>query len=210
MIRKAVVTIALLGLTCAAHAELDKGTGFSDLERLDGLQQSQVEGLSRQVWTSVSDVASTDVARLMARVDEVLTDREGKVGMVELLKIQEEMTRQTRAFQSAYRTAAAGTADVDGLIGEVVDGTTPSVDVRYYKAVATRFETLYSQFGQFVNARFLASNAAGIPVYKRSAPAADAASVAEQARVHMNAYQANLTQVSGELRTLLNLEAANH
>lgn len=212
MIRTAVITAVLLGAACAAHAELDKGAGFNDLAMLDGLGRTEVEGLSRQVWSTVPDISATDVSRLIAQVDDATSGRNGPVAMAQLLKLQEELTRQTRSFKQAYRAAAGmntSVNDVDGLITQVVDGVGATVDQRYFKAVASRYEALYTQFGQYVNARFLASNATGIPTYKRSTPAVDAASVAEQARIHMATYQANLATVGGELRTLLNLETAS-
>jgi hypothetical protein len=120
-----------------------------------------------------------------------------------MAQVQGELAAQTKAFKEAHAAALSG-GDVDSLFEEVIE---KNGDASHLGQVASTYEALYTQFGQLVLARFLASNSAGIPTHTGSeARASDAATVAEAARSRAAAYEANITHAAGELKQLLALD----
>ena len=75
--------------------------------------------------------------------------------------------------------------------------------------VTATYETLLTQFGQFVGSQFLASNSAGISTYHGEQHATDAASIAADAAARQGTYSDNVSRASVELRGLLALDATH-
>jgi hypothetical protein len=192
-------------LATGAHAQGAQDT-HRDLIRRDVPRTPDAPPPTR-AWPQVPGVTPVQVAQLIDRISAVAGDQSDAASMDVLLSIQEELARQTRSVKSAYRSSLGG-EDVDRLFTEVFDGQ-PDADPQTLEKLASAFETLYIQFGQFMNARFLVANRGGVAVYgpAETNRSADASAVAQAAEPHVTAYQAGINQSVTTLRRLVSLEA---
>jgi hypothetical protein len=177
-------------------------------------QFKQPDEAKVQVWTQVSGVTRDEVLALLERLNEVIGSQAEPPSTDVLASLHQELGRQTAAFKKAYQAALPSqnskADDIDDLYAQVIEGKA-HVDPNLLKALATTYETLYIQFGQYMNSRFLVANSGGIPTYQSGeAKGADAAKVATAAAQHVAAYQANMAQSIKDLKARLDLESGRH
>lgn len=211
--RIALYMIIAVSLTPAVFAQ---GVGTDDIANTD--LRNIIEQVKKnptamsQVWGQVPSVSPVEVASLMDHLTEFASA--GDQASPETVNaLHKELGRQTAAFKAAHQAALPARSrtpdDLDDLYGQVFENK-PHADPGLMKALAGSYETLYIQFGQYVNARFLASNKAGIPTYRANDGnrSADASQVGNAAEQHMVAYRTNMARTTADLKQLLNLETA--
>jgi len=165
-----------------------------------------------QVWSQISSVSPVEAAALLDQIGELAAKPDG-VSMDVQNSIHKELGRQTAAFKAAHQAALPARSskpdDLDDLYAQVFENKIHA-DPNLTKALAASYETLYIQYGQFVNARFLVANKGGIPTYRADEGnrSSDANRVAVAAEQHLEAYRTNMSRTVTDLKALLNPETA--
>jgi len=207
------VVLCLALVTCMVSAVTAQGVDIDDLHiRALADQLKQKPDSRSQLWAQVPSVTPTEISALLDRISEVLSAKPDSQSVDSLSAISREIGRQTSAFKKALEEALPSREtkvdDVDLLFSQVFENKS-HVDPDVLKALTTTYETLYVQFGQYMNSRFLATNRSGISSYRSADQEKnDAAKVADAAAQHLAAYQANIIRATKDLRLLTGVETA--